>query len=82
MSTENDASAAHLLRCYRCKPSMDCGTDLGLVMFALFCLDGKLIFGLSLCLPILLFLYHQLFVWPQLVFHRQYTDSITKTKQK
>jgi hypothetical protein len=79
MSSENDISAAHLLCCYPRKFSLDCGTDLGLNMFPLFRLDGKLIFCLSLYLPHLLFLHHQLFLWSQLVFHRQYTVSITKT---
>ena len=81
MSIENDTSAAHLFCCYPCQFSLDCGTDLGLIMFPLLCLEGKLIFGLILCLPLLLFLYHQFFLWPQLVFHKQYTVCTIKTKQ-
>jgi hypothetical protein len=82
MSTENNTSAARLLCSYPCKFSLDCGTDIGLIVFPMFCLDGQLILGLSLYMPHLLFLHDQLFLWSQLVFHRQYTVSIIKTKQK
>jgi hypothetical protein len=57
-------------------------TDLGLIVFSLLCLDGKLFSGLSLYLPQLLFLCHQLFLWSQLVFQRECNVSIIKTKHK